>query len=165
MAETPAELRVTMELFFFAYREFTGEADRLLSRQGFGRAHHRVIYFVARHPGISVGELQSILRVTKQSLARVLGDLRTREFIVQGSDPKDRRRRRLYLTPQSEALERTLTDRQAAWIARAFAHVDAAAVTGFRAVLSAMIDRDDRPGLVRATDGKGDKTADRDGMA
>jgi DNA-binding MarR family transcriptional regulator len=154
-----------MELFFFAYREFTAEADRLLVRQGFGRAHHRVMYFVARHPGITVGELQSILRVTKQSLARVLGDLRTREFIVQSSDAKDRRRRLLYLTPPSEALERNLTDRQAAWISQAFGRVDAAAVTGFRAVLNAMIDGDDGRGVVAAVGGKGGGTADRDGMA
>src|SRR3546814_5831813 len=69
------ELRQAMELLFFAYRDFTGEPDKILAAYGFGRAHHRVIYFVGRNPGITVSELLAILRITKQSLSRVLGQL------------------------------------------------------------------------------------------
>ena len=69
------ELRQGIELLYFAYRDFTAEADAMLARYGFGRAHHRVIYFVGRHPQMSVGDLLGILRITKQSLSRVLGQL------------------------------------------------------------------------------------------
>lgn len=147
--------RPTMELFFFAHRGFTAEADRLLGRYGFGRAHHRVLYFVARHPGITVGELQAILRVTKQSLARVLGDLRHRQYLAQRADVDDRRRRRLYLTEAAAALEQALTDRQIARLARALGQVTAADASGFRAVLSAMIDDEEQGGGARRSDGPG----------
>jgi DNA-binding MarR family transcriptional regulator len=137
-------LRQAIELLFFAYRDFTGDADAVLARYGFGRAHHRVIYFVGRRPGITVGELLSILKITKQSLARVLRQLMREGFIVQRTDAGDRRRRRLYLTAEAEALERTLTERQSARIAVAWASAGDAAASGFRAVLQAMIDPEDR---------------------
>ena len=137
-------LRHAVELLFFAYRDFTGDADALLARWGFGRAHHRVIYFVGRRPGMTVGELLAILRITKQSLAGVLSQLMREGFIVQRTDAGDRRRRRLYLTPEAEALERTLTARQTARIAAAWAEAGEAAAIGFRAVLRAMIEPADR---------------------
>jgi DNA-binding MarR family transcriptional regulator len=140
-----ATLRQTIELLFFAYRDFTGDADALLARWGFGRAHHRAIYFIGRHPGISVGELLAILRITKQSLARVLGQLMREGFVVQRIDPADRRRRRLFLTAEAQALERTLTDRQATRLAAASLHVGEAALEGFRAMLRAMIDGNGLP--------------------
>jgi DNA-binding MarR family transcriptional regulator len=133
-------LRRAIELLYFAYRDFTGDADALLARYGFGRAHHRVIYFVGRRPGITAGELLAILRITKQSLSPVLGALMRGGFVVQRGDPRDRRRRRLYLTPEAEALERRLTDCQAARIAAAFRVAGADAVQGFTAVLQAVID-------------------------
>jgi DNA-binding MarR family transcriptional regulator len=144
LADDPT-LRQTIELLFFAYRDFTGDADALLARWGFGRAHHRVIYFIGRHPGISVGELLAILRITKQSLARVLGQLMREGFVVRRVDGADRRRRRLYLTAEAEALERTLTDRQAARLAAASLRAGEAALDGFRAVLRAMIDGNGAP--------------------
>ena len=78
------ELRQAMELLFFAYKDFTSEPDRLLERYGFGRAHHRVLYFVGRNPAISVSELLKILGITKQSLSRVLSQL-VREGTHMGS--------------------------------------------------------------------------------
>jgi DNA-binding MarR family transcriptional regulator len=137
-------VRRTIELLFFAYRQFTGEADVLLARYGFGRAHHRVIYFVGREPGMTVSALLRILGITKQSLARVLSQLMREGFVVQRTDSADRRRRRLYLTPEAEALEGTLTGRQMAQIAAAFAEAGPVAAEGFRAVLLAMIDPLDR---------------------
>ena len=142
-AADPA-LRQAIELLFFAYRDFTGDADTVLAGYGFGRAHHRVIYFVGRRPGITVGELLAVLEVTKQSLARVLGQLMREGFVVQRTDAADRRRRRLYLTPAAEVLERTLTERQSARLAAAWASAGDAAASGFRAVLRAMIDSEDR---------------------
>ena len=138
------ELRQAMELLFFAYRDFTGEADALLADFGFGRAHHRVIYFVGRHPGMAVSELLGILKITKQSLSRVLGQLIDDGFILQRTDAADLRRRHLYLTPQGADLERRLSERQSQRIMRAYQDAGADAVQGFRAVLRAIINEEDR---------------------
>ena len=87
------EVRQAIELLFFAYRDFTAEPDAILTRYGFGRAHHRVVHFVGRRPHITVGELLTILKITKQSLNRVLGQLVRQGFIVQHHGSQDRRQR------------------------------------------------------------------------
>jgi DNA-binding MarR family transcriptional regulator len=137
-------VRHGIELLFFAYRDFTGEADAILAEYGFGRAHHRVIYFVGRHAGISVSELLDILRITKQSLARVLGQLIEDGFIVQRPGPRDRRQRLLALTERGRALEARVTARQAARIARACAEAGPGAAEGFERVLLGLIEVSDR---------------------
>ena len=114
-----AELRQAIEMLFFAYRDFTSEPDQILAQYGFGRAHHRVIYFVGRHPGITVSELLAILAITKQSLSRVLGQLVGEGFIGQRPGARDRRQRLLELTDQGRALERRLTENQRSRVARA----------------------------------------------
>ena len=106
------ELRQAMELLFFAYRDFTRVPDQILASYGFGRAHHRVIYFVGREPGITVSELLRLLQITKQSLSRVLGQLVREGFIEQSPGAKDRRQRRLELTEKGRALERELSENQ-----------------------------------------------------
>ena len=138
------ELRQGMELLFFAYRDFTGEPDRILARYRFGRAHHRIIYFVGRTPGMSVSELLAILRITKQSLSRVLSQLIREGFIEQRRGETDRRQRLLYLTDKGEDLERELSERQRARMARAYRAAGAEAVEGFRTVLLGLIDPEDR---------------------
>ena len=67
-------MRLAQDLLFFAYRDFTGAADVILEELGLGRAHHRAMHFIGRSPGITVGDLLGLLRITKQSLARVLTD-------------------------------------------------------------------------------------------
>ncbi len=138
------ELRQGIELLFFAYRDFTAEPDALLHEYGFGRAHHRVIYFVGRHPGITVSELLGILQITKQSLSRVLGHLVQEGFIVQQPGQRDRRQRLLELTDKGTELERLLTEKQRIRIATAYREAGAEAVEGFRKVLLGMIDEPDR---------------------
>lgn len=145
-------LRTAVELLFFAYRDFTGDADAMLLRYGFGRAHHRVIYFVGREPGITVSALLTILKITKQSLAPVLRQLMREGFVVQRPDRTDRRRRHLYLTVEAEALERKLTERQAERIAVAFQASGAVAVSGFTTVLRAISNPDDRVQFPHPTD-------------
>lgn len=110
-----------IELLFFAYRDFVGEADRLLAKHGFGRAHHRVLHFVSRQPGLSVAELLVILDITKQSLARVLKDLIEGDFVEQQAGAEDRRLRLLSLTPKGKALADALAQMQGRRIARALA--------------------------------------------
>jgi DNA-binding MarR family transcriptional regulator len=132
-------VRQGIELLFFAYRDFTAEPDAILSRYGFGRAHHRVIHFVGRHPQMTVTELLGILRITKQSLNRVLGQLIRQEFILQRPGPHDRRQRLLELTPRGHELERQLSEPQRARIADAYRQAGGEAVAGFRKVLLGII--------------------------
>lgn len=133
------ELRHGIELLFFAYRDFTAEPDAILARHGFGRAHHRVIHFVGRHPQMTVSELLGILRITKQSISRVLGQLVRQELIVQRPGPRDRRQRLLELTPKGRELERQLSEPQRARIANAYRQAGSPAVAGFRKVLLGII--------------------------
>ncbi len=134
------ELRQGIELLFYAYRDFAAEPDSILARHRFGRAHHRVIYFVGRNPGITVSELLGILRITKQSLSRVLGQLVRQDFIDQRQGTRDRRQRLLRLTEKGVALERQLTASQRERIARAYREAGAQAVEGYRRVLEGLTD-------------------------
>jgi len=139
------EVRQGIELLFFAYRDFTAEPDAILAQHAFGRAHHRVIHFVGRHPQMTVGELLGILRITKQSLSRVLGQLVQQGFIIQSPGVQDRRQRLLDLTAKGRELERQLSEPQRARVANAYHQAGPRAVQGFRKVLLGIIaDEDDR---------------------
>src|SRR2546430_14723980 len=93
-----------IELLFFSYRDFVDDPDHVLEKFGFGRAHHRVLHFVNRNPGIKVADLLDILKITKQSLGRVLKQLLDQGYIVQQEGANDRRQRLLFATPKGEAL-------------------------------------------------------------
>ena len=110
-----------IELVFFGYRDFIGEPDRVLERYGFGRAHHRVLHFVNRRPGLTIAALLDILQITKQSLARVLKDLLDKDFVEQRAGPDDRRQRLLFLTDKGEVLARELAQQQGRRINQALA--------------------------------------------
>lgn len=137
------ELRQGIELLFYAYRDHTAEADAILAELGLGRAHHRVIYFVGRYPGISVGELLDILRITKQSLSRVLGELLAADLVQQRKGARDRRQRLLSLSEAGQALEQRLSDIQCRRLARAYRRAGAEAVAGFRTVLGGITEERD----------------------
>jgi DNA-binding MarR family transcriptional regulator len=141
---TDEELRQGMELLFYAYRDFTGEPDAILARYGFGRAHHRVIYFVGRNPKITVSDLLVILKITKQSLSRVLSQLVREGFIVQHPGPRDRRQRLLELTPKGVALENMLSESQRRRIEAAYRAAGPEAVEGFRRVMLGIVNPEDR---------------------
>lgn len=134
-----------MGLFFFAYRDFVGDADALLERQGFGRAHHRVLYFVNLKPGMPVADLLDILKITKQSLARVLRQLVDNGYIEQKTGEIDRRQRLLYATPKGRELFEILSATQQSRIEAALA---ALPPEGRRTVLrffQGMVEESDRP--------------------
>ena len=95
-----------IELLFFAYRDFISDPDAILAKSDFGRAHHRVLHFVNRNPGLTVADLLDILKITKQSLARVLKELVDSGFIEQRTGPQDRRQRLLFATAAGQALSR-----------------------------------------------------------
>ena len=138
-------VRQGIELLFFAYRDFTAEPDAILGQYGFGRAHHRVVHFVGRHPHMTVGELLGILRITKQSLNRVLGQLVRQGFIIEHRGAQDRRQRLLELTESGRELERRLSEPQRERVSAAYRKAGAPSVEGFRKVLLGIIaDEDDR---------------------
>ncbi len=115
------QLVTLVELLYFAYRDFTGDADAVLAKFGFGRAHHRVLHFVSRNPGIRVADLLDILKITKQSLARVLKQLVDEDHIVQLAGVSDRRERQLHVTLKGSELARELMALQTGRVAEAMA--------------------------------------------
>ncbi|HME23758.1 MAG TPA: MarR family transcriptional regulator [Acetobacteraceae bacterium] len=135
-----ADMRMAQDLLFFAYRDFTNAADVALAELGLGRAHHRALHFIGRNPGITVSELLSILRITKQSLARVLGTLMQRGYVAQAPGSADRRQRLLSLTAAGAALERRLFQRQQERLRPAYRQAGAVAVDGFRRVMRGIMD-------------------------
>ncbi len=141
---TDQQLREGVELMFFAYRSMVADADRLLESRGYGRAHHRCLHFVHRKPGLSVTELLEILRVTKQSLNRVLRQLVNDGMIRSSVGKADRRQRLLELTDEGEALVRSLSDAQHARMRRVFLEAGPDAVQDFKKVLAGMIDESSR---------------------
>src|SRR6478609_1947836 len=152
----PAELRWDIiELLFFAYRDFVGDADHELEAFGFGRAHHRVMHFVHRYPGLKVADLLDVLRITKQSLGRVLKQLLDEGYIIQKTGNNDRRQRLLYATPKGEALVAKLAGLQTDRINRAIADIGPAGTETVRQFLRAMIDRDDPDKVLEAIFGSG----------
>jgi DNA-binding MarR family transcriptional regulator len=146
------DLRQGIELLFFAYRDFTGEADRELASLGLGRAHHRAIYFIGRNPALTVSQLLAILKITKQSLSRVLQELIAKDYVVQHPGPTDRRQRCLRLTARGERLEQALTEGQRRRLGRAYADAGPEAVAAFRKVLVAIMDDAGRPRLPHVTE-------------
>ena len=137
------DIRRGIELMFFAYRDFTSDPDRILAPLGMGRAHHRVVHFVGRNPGMTVGDLLAILKITKQSLARVLSQLVRDGYIAQRPGSVDRRERRLHLTATGQTLERRLSEPQRQRVAAAYRAAGAAGVEGFRRVLTALMSSDE----------------------
>lgn len=145
-AEDPAreDLVACAELLFFAYRDFTGGPDAVLEEYGFGRAHHRVLHFVHRQPGLRVADLLDILKITKQSLARVLKQLIGKGFILQRAGNDDRRERRLFVTAKGARLADKLTALQIRRIEAALAKAGPGARELTRRFLFAMIAESDR---------------------
>jgi DNA-binding MarR family transcriptional regulator len=139
-----------IELLFFAYRDFVGDADHVLEDFGFGRAHHRVIHFVHRYPGLKVADLLDVLRITKQSLGRVLKQLLDEGYIVQKPGARDRRERLLFATAKGEALVGKLAGLQTDRITRAIGELDPAGAETVRQFLRGMIDRDDPDKVLQA---------------
>ena len=136
-----------IELFFFAYRDFVGDADRLLEAYRFGRAHHRVLHFVNRRPGLTIAELLDILKITKQSLNRVLKDLLEQGFVEARAGVADRRQRLLHATARGRRLAQELTQLQAARFARALGELPAGARDAAIAFFLAVVDPAERAAI------------------
>ena len=148
-------LTSVVELIFFAYRDFTGESDAALKQFDFGRAHHRVLHFVTWRPGLRVADLLEILKITKQSLARVLKQLVDRGFIVQEAGEADRRERRLYPTAEGQKLAEQLRALQTKRIAAALSEIDPGAQAAALRFLLALTAPADRAGLEKSLENAG----------
>jgi DNA-binding MarR family transcriptional regulator len=138
-----------IELLFFAYRDFVADPDRILAEYGFGRAHHRVLHFVDRHPGLTIAELLDILRITKQSLNRVLKELIEQGYIAQRTGTSDRRHRLLTCTPEGRALAQRLAGVQGERVRRELAEAGPALRDSASRFLLAMIEPGERPAVSR----------------
>ena len=147
LAELPAYDLI--ELFFFAYRDFVSDPDRILDEYGFGRAHHRVLHFVDRQPGLTIAELLDILRITKQSLNRVLKELIEKDFIESRTGTSDRRQRLLFATTQGHDLALKLARLQTRRIMRALDGLEPDAKEQVSRYLLRVIDPDDRAHVER----------------
>jgi len=147
-AQTNEPVWDIIELLFFAYRDFVGDPDEVLLKLGFGRAHHRVLHFVNRNPGIKVADLLEILNITKQSLGRVLKQLVDQGYVSQKEGAQDRRQRLLYVTPKGETLALKLANLQTQRINRAFGELGPNAHEAARRFLTSMIDSDNRDGVL-----------------
>jgi len=141
-----------IELLFFAYRDFVGDPDDVLAKFGFGRAHHRVLHFVNRNPGMKVAALLDILKITKQSLGRVLKQLIDQGYIEQREGERDRRQRLLHVTPKGADLALRLAHLQTTRIARALGEFGPGAHEAARKFLVAMIDPEGRERVLRLID-------------
>jgi DNA-binding MarR family transcriptional regulator len=142
-----------IELLFFAYRDFVRDADEVLAEFGFGRAHHRVLHFINRNPGMKVAELLDILKITKQSLGRVLKQLLDEGYVEQKEGVTDRRQRLLYVTAKGDGLASQLAGLQAARVSRALANISTGDRDTVRRFLIAMLDPDQRDSVVRLIEG------------
>ena len=138
-----------IELLFFAYRDFVSDPDDVLAKFGFGRAHHRVLHFVNRHPGMKVADLLDVLKITKQSLGRVLKQLVDQGYVVQKEGENDRRQRLLFVTPKGEQLAMKLAGLQTERITRALGGLGPNAHQSARDFLAAMIDAGSRDEVLR----------------
>jgi len=137
------EIRKAIELIFFSYRDFTTGPDKILEKINFGRAHHRVIYFVGKQKKITIKELLSILQITKQSLSRVLNQLVKEKFILL-STGIDKRTKNLSLTNKGEDLEKNLSTIQINKIRNVLKQFNEKDINGFKKILYAMIEENNK---------------------
>ena len=131
-------LRLAIEDLYFGYRAFTALPDAILAERGLSRPHHRILYFICRDPGISVGELLSVLRITKQALNRPLRELEDQGLVCSASDGRDRRIRRLSATDAGRELEAALSGSQMRLLEAAFGSCGEAAERDWRQIMAAL---------------------------
>jgi DNA-binding MarR family transcriptional regulator len=136
--KNPTIQQAAMEAFFFGYQAFTAKADEMLARRGLSRVHHRILFFIARYPGLSMKELLGYLGVSKQALNIPLRQLLEMHLVTSGTAKDDKRKRLLGFTPEGAKLELALRREQAKLLQRAFADAGEAAVNGWLQVNQAL---------------------------
>ena len=137
------EVRKVIELIFFSYRDFTSGPDKILEKINFGRAHHRIVYFVGKKNNITIKELLGVLKITKQSLSRVLNQLVNENFIIV-STGLDKRTKKLSLTNKGLELEKKLSTIQINKIKKVMKNYNQVDINGFKKILFEMIEADSK---------------------
>ena len=137
------EIRKIIELMFFSYRDFTSGPDKVLEKINFGRAHHRVIYFVGKQNNLTIKELLSVLQITKQSLSRVLNQLVQEKYIIL-SIGEDKRTKKLSLSKKGYELEKELSNIQISKIYNVLRQFDEQDINGFKKILYSIIDKNNQ---------------------
>ena len=145
------EIRKVIELLFFSYRDFTSGPDKILEKLNFGRAHHRVIYFVGKKNHITIKELLGVLQITKQSLSRVLNQLVSEKFILV-STGTDKRTKKLSLTEKGKKLENELSTIQIKKIREVINRFDVENINGFKQILYEMIEESNKKTFQKIND-------------
>jgi DNA-binding MarR family transcriptional regulator len=134
------DIRLAQDLLMLVHRDLATLTDAVLSAHGLGRAHHRVLHFIARNPGLTVGDLLTLLGISKQSLSRVLGPLLRQGMVQQTPSRVDKRQRLLTLTQAGAELERKVFEAQRERLGRAYRLAGGPAVEGFRRVMRLTLD-------------------------
>ena len=137
------EIRKIIELMFFSYRDFTSGPDKILEKIKFGRAHHRVIYFVGKHDNLTIKDLLSVLQITKQSLSRVLNQLVNERYVVL-TIGEDKRTKKLSLSKKGQQLEKELSEIQIKKIYNTMKRFKESEINGFKKVLYSMIESENQ---------------------
>ncbi|WP_236208652.1 MarR family winged helix-turn-helix transcriptional regulator [Pseudomonas tohonis] len=136
--KNPAVQHAAMEAFFFGYQAFTSKPDEMLARRGLSRVHHRILFFIAKYPGLSVKEMLGYLGVSKQALNTPLRQLMEMDLVQSSTADDDKRKRQLGLTADGSKLEKSLRREQARLLERAFSEAGADAVDGWLKVNQAL---------------------------
>ena len=134
----PSSQQAAMEAFFFGYQAFTAKPDEMLARRGLSRVHHRILFFIARYPGLSVKELLGYLGVSKQALNTPLRQLQEMSMVESVAASDDKRKRQLGLTAEGTRLEQALRREQVRLLERVFNEAGEPAVQAWLAVNQAL---------------------------
>tara|TARA_Y100001970_G_C13675202_1_gene575008 strand:+ start:38 stop:523 length:486 start_codon:yes stop_codon:yes gene_type:complete len=145
------EIRKVIELIFFSYRDFTSGPDKILEKLNFGRAHHRIIYFVGKKNNITIKELLVVLQITKQSLSRVLNQLVTEGYVIV-STGDDKRTKKLSLTEKGIKLEKELSIIQIDKIKKVINNFNEGNINSFKQILFEMIEPDNKKTFKKLND-------------
>lgn len=149
------QIRLAQNIIFFAWRDLVALADYILEKHDIGRAHYRVLQLVVQYPGLSVGQLLSLLKITKQSLSRVIKELEEKDFLLIISSATDRRKKNITLTEAGKNVENEIFEVQKQRLQRAYKEAGGHAIDGFRQVMLNIMDENEKKLLENKNDSKG----------
>jgi|TARA_B110000240_G_scaffold149981_1_gene166128 DNA-binding MarR family transcriptional regulator len=133
------QIKDFIQLLFYAYRETFSDPKEILAKNSFGQAHLRALNLIERNPGTSLGELMYQLKITKQSLNRVLRDLLESKMIKQIKDEEDTRRKNLFLDKDGKVFFNRIYDTQKKRIVNALKNSEPESVVKFKEVLNKIV--------------------------
>ena len=133
------QIKDFIQLLFYAYRETISDPREILAKNSFGPAHLRALNLIERNPGTNLSELMFQLKITKQSLNRVLRDLLKSKMIKQIKDEEDTRKKNLFLDKEGKIFFEKIYDTQKKRIFNALKNSEPDSVIKFKEVLEKII--------------------------